>query len=79
MEKWEGVSLEERQGEMIKTMAEFRTILKLVTETGNPFEIVDLIQVIDLRLRRIENYLGIIMPRDLLRVREIEGRNKLND
>jgi len=79
VEKWEGVSLEERQGEMIKTMAEFRTILKLVTETGNPFEIVDLIQVIDLRLRRIENYLGIIMPRDLLRVREIEGRNKLND
>lgn len=63
----------------MKTMAAFKEILAQVKETGDPFDIVDLLDTIELRLRRVENHLGIPAPGDLLRVRKIEDRSKTND
>jgi hypothetical protein len=62
-------------------MMEFRTSLEAFKNgsTGcfiGGFSAFDLIEVLELRIRRIENHLGMPIPNDLIRVRVTEGRKK---
>ena len=60
----------------IKTMAEFHDTLNRVMKDGsfNINGMSKVLEVMELRLRRLESEAGIPMPDDIIRVREVEGR-----
>jgi hypothetical protein len=62
---------------MIPTMQQFGESLEtLSAHADEMISVFDLIEVLELRIRRIENHLGMPIPDDLVRVRTTEGRRK---
>jgi len=61
---------------LLETMTEFYRYFQLAKQgqVSSVFDIIMLLEVMDLRLRRLESEAGIPMPDDIIRVREVEGR-----
>ena len=61
---------------MIKTMSQFHDVMALARASEDPVLVLDLVEVLELRIRRIEHHIGIEIPEDLIRVRAIENRRR---
>lgn len=61
---------------MIDNMTQFRDAMDLLKKESNNLDLIDLVEVLELRIRRLENHLAMQMPDNILIVRAIADRRK---